>query len=127
MLALKRGREKVAAHQRWTKSRELKTGIHKDGLIFSLVPTTREGCGNVVDIPLVRIVYSSCVLIKDLFLDVTHYIARAFSVSLNHRGKGSTLETSGFRTFSTHIFINFYKHVQGTRDSSAHKWRNIAG
>jgi len=41
------------------------------------------------------------------------YIARVFWVALKHWGRGSTLETSGFsyvfRTFSTHIFLNFVK------------------
>ena len=46
--------------------------IHKGSKIFDLLSTTSEGSGNVVDIPLVQIGCSLCLLIKDLFLDVTH-------------------------------------------------------
>ena len=45
--------------------------ILKGNKIFELLSTTSEGSGNVVDIPLVQIGCSSCLLIKDLYLDVT--------------------------------------------------------
>ena len=45
--------------------------ILKGNKIFDLLSTTSEGSGNVVDIPLVQIECSPCLLIKDLFLDVT--------------------------------------------------------
>ena len=40
--------------------------------IFDLFCTVRESSNNIIDIPLLHIGCSSCVLIKDLFLDVTH-------------------------------------------------------
>ena len=39
---------------------------------FDLFCTVKESSGNTIDIPLLHIGCSSCVLIKDLFLDVTH-------------------------------------------------------
>ena len=46
--------------------------IHKGSKIFDFLSTTGKGSGNVVDIPLVQIGCSPCLLVKDLFLDVTH-------------------------------------------------------